>query len=96
MGFENPFKNYIMKKTNSELYPECWDFFIDFAKNITQEDDIKHLGNYRISLPNTKGEFIYADCTGILFNKLKKEFYKKSSERLSAYGNIQYIIEKYK
>lgn len=82
--------------SNKDLFPECWEFFIDFARNITEEDDIKHLGNYRISAPDMSGRFIYADDPGVLFNKLRKEFYKPSLDSPSVYGKIQYIVEKFK
>lgn len=84
-----------MRKTNLELYPECWEFFIDFAKNITEEDDIKHLGNYRISSPDMSGNFIYADCPRVLFRKLRNEFYKPSLQSPSVYGKIQYIVDNF-
>ena len=83
------------KKTNEELYPECWKFFIEFARNITQEEDIKHLGKYRISAPDMSGRFIYANCPGVLFSKLKDEFYKPSLESPSVYGKIQYIVNNF-
>jgi len=85
----------MVRKTNSEAYPECWEFFIDFARNITEEDDIKHLGNYRISAPDMSGRFIYADCPRILFGKLKEEFYKPSLQSPSVYSKIQYIVENF-
>jgi hypothetical protein len=84
-----------MIKTNKELYPECWEFFIEFARNITEENDIKHLGNYRISTPDRSGSFIYANCPRVLFNKLKEEFYKQSLDSLSVYGKIQYIVDNF-
>ena len=83
------------RKTNAELYPECWDFFIDFARNIQQESHINHLGNYRISTPDKSGNFIYADCPRLLFRLLKEEFYKPSLESISTYGKIQYIVQKF-
>jgi len=82
-------------KSNQELYPECWEFFINFARNITQEDDISHLGNYRISHPDMSGKFIYTNDPGILFIKLKNEFYKPSLNSISVYGKIQAITEKF-
>ena len=82
-------------RTNKELYPECWQFFIDFARNITQEDDISHLGNYRISAPDMSGRFIYSNAPEKLFVKLKNEFYKPSLDSPSVYGKIQAIVEKF-
>ena len=81
------------RKTNKELYPECWEFFISFARNITQEEDINHLGNYRISIPNKGSVFLYADCPRVLFRKLHNEWYKPQIDSPSVYGKIQYIVE---
>jgi hypothetical protein len=37
---------------NSKAYPEAWEFFIEHARNIKNEPDIAHLGDYRISKPD--------------------------------------------
>lgn len=39
--------------SNEEKYSEAWKFYIEMARNIEQESDISHLGNYRIS-----GDFV--------------------------------------
>lgn len=85
------------RKTNSELFPEAWKFFIDFARNITKEDDIKHLGNYRISDPRdlSGNTFIYANCPRELFNKLKDAWYSESLDSPSIYGKIQFIVNNF-
>jgi hypothetical protein len=84
------------RTSNADLYPECWEFFIEYARNITGEPDICHLGNYRISVPDMSGNFIYADDPGILFIKLKNVFYEPSLDSPSVYGKIQYIVRKFK
>lgn len=85
------------RKSNAELFPEAWQFFIDFARNITGEDDIKHLGDYRISDPRdlSGNTFIYANCPRDLFNKLRDIWYTPSLESPSVYGKIQYIVNKF-
>jgi len=84
------------RKSNHELYPECWEFFIEHARNITGEPDICHLGNYRIPVPDMSGNFIYADHPGVLFSKLKDKFYEPSLNSPSVYVKIQYIVTKFK
>lgn len=79
--------------SNEVAYPDCWQFFIDFARNITEEEDINHLGNYRISYPDMSEEFIYAQDTPELFKKLHYEWYKIRLDSPSVYGKIQYIVQ---
>jgi len=73
-------------------HPEAWAFFIEQARNIKKEPELKHLGKYRISEPNRSGKFIYADDTGILWNKFIQMWYKEDINSESLYGKIQYIV----
>ena len=80
---------------NSKAYPEAWEFFIEHARNIKNEPDIAHLGDYRISRPDESGKYIYANCPGKLFAIFKDIFYKISLDSPSVYGKIQYIVRNF-
>lgn len=78
-------------QSNEEKYPEAWNVFINEARNIQNEPDLNHLGNYRIPHPTQEEEFIYADHPGVLFNKFRMEFYKPNAKSPSVYGKIQWL-----
>lgn len=84
-----------MKQSNKDLYPEAWEFFIEHARNMTGTE-FEERGLYRIPVPDLSGDFIYADCPGILFLRFKKEFYKPRLESHSLYGKIQYIADNFR
>jgi len=80
---------------NSEKYPEAWAFFIEHARNISEEPEVNHHGKYSVPMPDKSGRFLYADCPGLLFTKFNEEFYKISLDSPSVYGKIQYIVENF-
>jgi len=80
------------RKSNKELYPEAWNFFIEHARNMEEEEESKY-GKYRIPAPNMSGNFIYADDPALLWIRFKEEFYKPRLNSHSVYGKIQYIVE---
>jgi hypothetical protein len=82
-------------RRNSEIYPECWDFFIKHARNISGEEEAK-IGKYRVPKPDMSGKFIYHDRVEMLFQLLKDEFYKINPKSPSVYGRIQYIVQNFK
>ena len=83
------------QKRNEELYPEAWEFFIEQARNIEKEPDLKHLGKYRIPKPDMSGDFIYANHPGVLFCLMRDQFYKPAPNSHSVYGKIQYIVQNF-
>ena len=78
--------------SNSERYPEAWNFYIEQARNITNEPDLIHLGNYRIPEPNRSGRFIYAYTVESLWCKFIESWYRPDLNSESVYGRIQYIV----
>jgi hypothetical protein len=81
---------------NSEQHPEAWDFYEEQARNISDENSINHLGNYRIPNPDMSGKFVYATNVEILWQKFIREWY--SIESLNAptvRGKIQYITNNF-
>ena len=80
------------QESNSKLYPECWAFFIEYARNMTGTE-FEQQGKYRVPMPDESGNFLYADHPGELFCMLKEEFYKPSIKSPSVYGKIQYIVQ---
>lgn len=80
---------------NSKKYPEAWEFYINHARNITQESDLIHLGNYRISEPNRSGKFIYANTVEELWLKFIKSWYDVNFNSESVHGKIQYIVQNF-
>lgn len=81
---------------NSKKHPEAWDFYIKYARNIKDESDLVHLGNYRISVPDMSGNFIYADRVEDLWKRFISSWYEVRIDSPSVYGKIQYIVEKFK
>jgi hypothetical protein len=81
------------RKSNEELFPECWAFFIEHARNLENEPDYTPDKKYSVPWPDMSGRFIYADDTPLLFRRLLAEFYKPSLNSPSVYGKIQYIVE---
>lgn len=79
--------------SNKEAYPECWEFFIEQARNLENEPDYTPEKKYSVPYPDRSGRFIYADDTPLLFRKLLNEFYKPSLDSPSVYGKIQYIVQ---
>lgn len=77
---------------NSEAHPEAWRFYTKQARNIEQEEDINHLGNYRIPVPDQSGSFIYAQNVEELWSKFIQSWYKWDLNSPSVYGKIQYIV----
>lgn len=81
--------------SNAVKYPEAWNFFIEHARNMEDETESEH-GKYRIPVPDMSGNFIYADDSGVLFQRLCVEFYKPRFESPSIYGKIQYIADNFR
>lgn len=81
--------------SNSEIYPEAWAFFTEHARNL-EGTEFETISKYRIPKPDLSGDFIYANCTSILFVRLTSEFYKPSLNSHSVYGQIQYIVRTFK
>lgn len=81
---------------NSIKHPEAWKFYIDQARNIMEEPDLKKLGNYRIPVPDKSGNFIYADTVEELWGNFIQQWYKPKLNSESLYGKIQYIVENFK
>lgn len=79
-------------KSNAELYPEAWSFYIDQARNIKEEYDINYLGNYRIPEPNRSGKFIYAQTVEELWGKFIDKWNEPDLNSESIRSKIQYIV----
>ena len=75
-------------------YPECWEFFIEQARNMEDEPEGR-IGKYRVPKPDMSGEFLYHDKVEWLFQMLKDEWYKPQPNSPSVYGKIQYIVENF-
>lgn len=84
--------------SNSVKHPEAWKFYIEQARNIMEEPDLVHMGNYRIPVPDMSGNFIYADSVEVLWSKFIRIWYepKLGLNSPSVYGKIQYIVETFK
>ena len=82
-------------QSNSQKYPEAWKFFIEHARNM-ENTEFEIYGKYRIPKPDMSGDFIYSNCSGMLFWLFKEDFYKPSLNSHSVYGKIQYIVENLK
>jgi len=79
---------------NSKEHPEAWAFYIENARNISKESDLKGLGKYRI--PDPIGEdFIYANDVTELWAKFIQRWYEPNLNSPSIYGTIQYIVNKF-
>jgi hypothetical protein len=89
-----------MKKSvaNSIKHPEAWKFWIEQCRNITEEPNLCELGDYRIPVPDQSGNFLYGETLHIMWNKFIRAWYspKLGLNSPSAYGKIQYIVEKFK
>ena len=82
----------IMKRqSNKKLHPEAWEFFVEQARNITEEEDLNHLGNYSIPVPDMSGNFIYTDTVEQLWIRFIQAWYRPSLNSHSVRGKIQYI-----
>lgn len=85
-----------MKQVSNKIkYPEAWEFFMEHARNMEDEEECKW-GKYRIPVPDMSGNFIYSDDVGVLFLMFKEEFYKPQLNSLSLYGKIQYITDNFR
>lgn len=80
--------------SNAEKYPECWEFFIEHARNMEGEPEAK-IAKYRIPKPDHSGEFIHDNCPGKLFEKFKNFWYQDNLNSMSIYGKIQYIVNNF-
>jgi hypothetical protein len=80
---------------NSEAHPEAWQFYVEQARNIAQEPELVHLGNYRIPKPNMSGDFIYALTVEELWSKFIRAWYAIDINSHSVYGKIQYIVQNF-
>ena len=78
-------------KTNSEVYPEAWEFFEEHARNMEGTDE-EHLGKYRIPHPTRLGDFIHAEDPAILFRQMVRPFYTEHKDSPSVHGKIQFIV----
>jgi hypothetical protein len=83
--------------SNSIKHPEEWAFWIEQARNITEEPTLVHLGNYRIPRPDMSGSFLYADTVERLWIDFMYSWNDPGSglNSPSVYGKIQYIVEKF-
>lgn len=81
--------------SNSEKHPEAWNFYVEQARNISNELNLNHLGNYRIPKPNRSGDFIYAETVEELWSKFIKSWYNIDINSESVYGKIQYIVQNF-
>ncbi len=84
-----------MKQSNKKLYPEAWSFYVEQARNITNEPELVELGNYRIPEPNKSGNFIYANTIEELWTKFMFQWYKPNLNSESVHGKIQYIVQNF-
>mgnify|MGYP003435550849 CR=1 FL=1 len=82
--------------SNSIKHLEAWNFFVEEARNIREESDINHLGNFRIPIPDKSGNFIYTETVEGLWVELLKEWYKPRLNSPSIRGKIQYIVNQFK
>lgn len=80
---------------NSVKHPEAWNFFEEHARNIMQEPDLVHLGNYRIPVPDRSGNFIYTKTVEELWSRFIEFWYKIGINSPSMYGKIQYIVQNF-
>ena len=80
--------------SNSEKYPECWEFFVNQARNMEREPG-ESMGKYRVPVPDRSGNFLYHDRVEVLFQLLKQEWYKPRIESPSVYGKVQFIVENF-
>lgn len=83
-----------MAQRNSEKYPKAWAFFEEQARNITAEQDLVHLGNYRIPCPDASGKFIYAKNVVELWSRFINFWTVNVGEDPAeqVYHKIQYIV----
>lgn len=66
------------RRSNKELFPEAWAFFIEHARNLEYDADYVPEKKYSVPWPDMSGRFIYANDTPLLFRRLVAEFYKPS------------------
>ena len=81
--------------SNKKKYPEAWEFYIEQARNIMEEPELNHMGNYRIPKPNMSGDFIYAKDVTELWDKFILDWYEPNIKSHSVYGKIQYIVDNF-
>lgn len=84
-----------MTISNSKKYPEAWVFYVEQARNITEESTLNHLGNYRIPKPNQSNDFIYADKVEQLWSKFIRAWFDEDLNSPSIRGKIQYIVNNF-
>ena len=80
---------------NSERYPEAWAFYVENARNISKEPELKQFGTYRIPEPNESGNFIYADTVESLWSKFINNWFLPDINSASVYGKIQGIVQRF-
>ncbi len=82
---------------NSKEHPEAFAFFVEQARNITEVLELKHLGNYRIPVPNMSGDFIYSMTVEVLWIKFIKMWYQlEGLNAPTVRGKIQHIVKTFK
>lgn len=80
---------------NKERYPEAWAFFIKEARNITEEPDLKDLGNYRIPKPDRSGSFIYTNSVEMLWYEFIRAWFTPALNSECVRSKIQYIVQNF-
>ena len=83
------------RRSNKELFPEAWAFFIEHTRNLEYEADYVPEKKYSVPWPDMSGRFIYANDTPLLFRRLVAVFYKPSLNSPSVYGKIQYQVHNF-
>lgn len=81
--------------SNAVRHPDTWNFYREEARNIMEEPDLCHLGNYRIPVPDKSGNFIYANEVTELWRLFILAWYRPALNSPSVYGRIQYIVQNF-
>ena len=84
-----------MRESNAVKHPEAWAFYVEHARNISEEVSLNNLGNYRIPKPNKSGDFIYSDTIEYLWVQFIRSWYDEDINSLSVRGKIQYIVNNF-
>jgi len=79
-------------ESNRIKYPKAWAFYVEHARNIMDEPELNHLGNYRIPRPYKDENFIYADDVTELWYKFMCAWHEIRIDSPSVYGAIQHIV----
>lgn len=76
---------------NSIKHPEAWQFYIEHARNMEEED---YPFKYRIPEPNLSGNFINANSVEMLWSKFIRFWYECQTglNAPTLRGKIQYIV----